>query len=107
MGTDFPVENISPINTFYAAVTRKDSKGYPKDGFLADEKLKRSEAIKAMTLYAAYANFEDEEKGSIEEDKFADFIVLDRDLIKVKENMILSTKVLATYINGELVYSAK
>ena len=107
LGTDFPVENISPINTFYAAVVRKDANGYPKDGFLADEKLKRNEAIKAMTLYAAYANFEDEEKGSIEEDKFADFIVLDRDLIKIKEDEILSTKVLATYINGELVYSAK
>jgi predicted amidohydrolase YtcJ len=103
-GTDFPVEDISPINTFYAAVARKDLKGYPKEGFQIENKIKRKEAMKAMTVYAAYANFEEEEKGSLEEGKVADFVILDRDLMKIDEKDIPKTKVLATYVNGEKVF---
>lgn len=106
-GTDFPVENISPILTYYAAVVRKDLKGFPPDGFQPDNKTKRKDAIRAMTIWAAYANFEDEEKGSLEDGKFADFIILDRDLIKSDDKDIPKTKVLATYINGEKVYENK
>jgi predicted amidohydrolase YtcJ len=103
-GTDFPVEDLNPILTYYAAVSREDLDGKPKGGFLPDEKIKRKDAIRAMTLYAAYANFEEEEKGSLEEDKFADFVILDRDIIEIKEKDIPGTRVLATYINGEKVY---
>jgi predicted amidohydrolase YtcJ len=107
IGTDFPVESINPIHTFYAAVVRKDHNAYPKNGFLSENKLKRKDAIKGMTSQAAYANFEDEEKGSIEEGKYADFVILDRDLLKIEEEDILKTKVLSTYINGEKVFERK
>lgn len=106
-GTDFPVENINPIYTFYASVVRKDLKGFPKDGFQPENKLKRKEAIKAMTIQAAFANFEENEKGSLEEGKYADFVILDRDLMKIDDKDIPKTKVLATYVNGEKVYEGK
>jgi predicted amidohydrolase YtcJ len=105
LGTDFPIEGINPINTFYAAVARKDVNDYPKDGFQPENALTREEALKGMTIWAAIANFEENEKGSIEVGKSADFVLLDNDIITTKENTILNTKVLATYINGEKVFS--
>ena len=107
LGTDFPVENISPIYTFYAAVARKDLKGFPKNGFQPENKLKRKDAIKGMTILAAYANFEEEEKGSLEEGKYADFVILNKDLMTIDDKDIPKTKVLATYVNGEKVYEDK
>lgn len=104
LGTDFPVEDINPINTFYAAVFRKDHAGFPEDGFQKDNRIKKKDALRAMTLWAAYANFEEKEKGSLEEGKFADFVILDRDIMKVDEMEILSTAVEATYIDGKPVY---
>ena len=106
-GTDFPVENINPMYTLYAAVVRKDFLGNPKGGFQEENKTKRKDALRAMTLGAAYANFEEEEKGSIEEGKFADFIILDKDIMKINEKEIPDIKVIATYINGELVFERK
>jgi predicted amidohydrolase YtcJ len=106
-GTDFPVEDISPVNTFYAAVARKDLHGFPEGGFQAENKMKRKDALKAMTIQAAYANFEEEEKGSLEEGKYADFIILDRDIMKIDEDKIPGTRVLATYLNGEKVFEMK
>ncbi len=105
LGTDFPVEGINPLNTFYAAVVRKDSKGYPENGFNLENALTREEALKGMTIWAAIANFEENEKGSLEVGKKADFIVMDNDIMETKENEILNTKVLETYINGEKVFS--
>ena len=105
LGTDFPIEGINPINTFYAGVVRKDAKEFPKDGFQPENALTREEALKGMTIWAAIANFEENEKGSIEVGKSADFVLLDNDIITTKENTILNTKVLATYINGEKVFS--
>ncbi|MCB9364949.1 MAG: amidohydrolase [Flavobacteriales bacterium] len=105
LGTDFPIEGINPINTFYAAVARKDANEFPKDGFQPENALTREEALKGMTIWAAIANFEENEKGSIEVGKSADFVLLDNDIITTKENAILNTKVLATYINGEKVFS--
>jgi predicted amidohydrolase YtcJ len=103
-GTDFPVENINPIYTYYAAVERKDLNGDPKKGFQTENKIKPKDAIRAMTIWAAFANFEDEEKGSIEEGKFADFVILNRDLYKSEGKDILKTKVMETWIGGERVY---
>ena len=103
-GTDFPVENINPIYTFYAAVARKDLHDFPKKGFQPENKIKRKDALKAMTIQAAYSNFEEEEKGSLEEGKYADFIILDRDIMNTDEKNIPETKVIATYVNGERVY---
>ena len=106
LGTDFPVEEISTFKTFFAAVFRKDEKGFPQNGFQMQDALKREMTLRGMTIWAAYANFEEKEKGSIERGKFADFIILDTDLMKCNEKEVLHTKVLATYINGEKVYSS-
>ncbi|HET7117038.1 MAG TPA: amidohydrolase [Hanamia sp.] len=104
LGTDFPVEDISPIKTFYAAVFRKDAKGWPEGGFQIENALSRDDAIRGMTIWAAKANFEEHEKGSLEKGKFADFVLLDTDLIKADEKDILNTKVLMTFVNGERVF---
>ena len=103
-GTDFPVEDISPIKTFYAAVYRRDLDGFPEGGFQIEERTKRKDALRAMTIWAAFSNFEEEEKGSLEEGKFADFVVLDSDILKMDESKIPSTQVLETYLDGKKVY---
>lgn len=103
LGTDFPIEEISPILTFYAAVARMDSKGWPQGGFQKENALTREQAIRGMTIWAAKGSFEEHEKGSLEVGKFADFIVLSNDLMTVPDDQILSTKVLKTYVGGELV----
>jgi predicted amidohydrolase YtcJ len=105
LGTDFPVEDISTFKTFYAAVVRKDAKGWPANGYQMENALTREEAIRGMTIWAAKANFEEKEKGSLEKGKFADFILLDKDLLKMDEKEMLQTTVRATYLNGERVYS--
>ena len=107
LGTDFPVEDISPFKTFYAACIRKDAKGWPQNGFQMENALTRNDALRGMTIWAAKANFEESEKGSLEKGKFADFIILNTDLLKVDPASILNTVVLKTYLNGELVYEKK
>jgi predicted amidohydrolase YtcJ len=104
LGTDFPIENVNPFLTFYAAVARKDLQNYPEEGFIPEQKLSREETLRGMTIWAAYSNFEDQEKGSIESGKFADFVIVDQDPMTVKEDAIPDTKVLSTYINGEQVF---
>ncbi|CAM4318288.1 amidohydrolase [Gillisia hiemivivida] len=104
LGTDFPVEEVSPFYTFYASTARKDLKNYPEGGYRMEQALSREETLKGMTIWAAYANFEEEEKGSIETGKFADFIILDKNIMEVDKNEIPNIKVLQTYVNGEKVY---
>ena len=105
LGTDFPVEEVSPIMTFYAAVARKDSEQFPEGGYLSENKLSRDEAMRGMTIWGAYASFEDDEKGSIEVGKNADFIMTDRDIMRVSEKRILKTRIVATILDGNVVYS--
>lgn len=107
LGTDFPVENISPFYTFYAAVERKDLKGLPTNGFQKENALTREQAIRGMTIWAAKAGFQEKEKGSIEPGKFADFLILDQDLMRIKGSELPKVKVLQTYINGENVYKKR
>jgi predicted amidohydrolase YtcJ len=107
LGTDFPVENINPIYTFYAAVERKDLKGNPEGGFQMENALTRTQALQGMTIWAAKANFEEKEKGSIEPGKYADFVILDSDIMKIKGADLPNVKVLKTFINGEKVYEKK
>lgn len=104
LGTDFPIENINPIETFYAAVARKNKNNEPINGFQKDNALTRWEAIQGMTIWAAVANFEEKYKGSLEVGKDADFIILTQDLMSVPEEQILNTFIKSTYINGEKVY---
>jgi predicted amidohydrolase YtcJ len=106
-GTDFPVEDISPIMTFYSAVARKDIDGFPSDGFQMENSLNRADALYAMTIFGAYANFEENEKGSIEVGKSADFIILDNDILLSEENRIPLTNTVATFIDGELVFNRR
>jgi len=107
LGTDFPVEDINPIYTFYAAVVRKDLKGFPSTGFQPENALSRIEALKGMTIWAAKAQFEEKEKGSIEPGKYADFVILDNDIMKMNGTDLPKVKVLKTYVNGEKVYEKK
>ena len=106
-GTDFPVEDINPIMTFYSATVRKDKDGYPEDGFQIENMINRADALLAMTIFGAYANFEEDEKGSIEIGKDADFIILDNEIIRSSEARIPNTKVVATFVNGELVFNRR
>ena len=107
LGTDFPVEDISPFKTFYAAVVRKDAKGWPSNGFQMENALTREESLRGMTIWAAKANFEEKEKGSLEKGKFADFVILDNDLMKEVPDKLLQVKVLKTFVGGEKVYDSK
>ena len=104
LGTDFPVEDISPFKTFYAAVVRKDAKGWPADGYQMENALTREEALRGMTIWAAKSNFEEKEKGSLEAGKFADFIILDKDIMKASDDELLQINVLKTFLGGEKVY---
>lgn len=105
LGTDFPVEDISPFKTFLAAVFRVDAKGYPAGGFQPENALTRVEAIRGMTIWAARADCLESEVGSLEAGKRADIVVLDRDLMTVGEGEVLNTRVLFTYAGGKRVYS--
>jgi predicted amidohydrolase YtcJ len=107
LGTDFPVEDISPFKTFYAAVVRKDAKGWPANGFQMENALTREETLRGMTIWAARANFEETEKGSLEKGKFADFLILDNDLVQEVPEKLLQVKVLKTFVGGEKVYEMK
>jgi predicted amidohydrolase YtcJ len=107
LGTDFPVEQINPMFTFFAATARKDAKDFPAGGYQMENALTPEQALRGMTIWAAKANFEEKEKGSIEIGKFADFIVLENDIMKATSVQILKNKVLKTYVNGEKVYEQK
>lgn len=103
LGTDFPVEKVSPMLTFYAAVARKDLNNYPKNGFQMENALSREETLKGMTIWSAYSNFEENEKGSIEVGKMADFIILDQNIMEIPIENVPKIKVVETYLNGEKV----
>ena len=105
-GTDFPVEGIEPIKTFFATVARKDIYGEPIDGYMMENALSRMDALKSITLWAAKASFTEKERGSIAVGKAADFTILNTDLIKAPENKLLMTKVLFTIVDGKTVYKA-
>jgi len=104
-GTDAPVEPISPIESFYASVTRKTLEGQPNMGYEPDEKMTRIEALESYTINGAYAAFEEDIKGSIEIGKLADFTVLDQDILTIEEDKILDTKILMTIIGGEIKFN--
>ena len=104
LGTDFPVERVNPFHTFYSSIERKDLTGYPHNGFQIENALSREETLKGMTIWGAYFNFEENEKGSIEKGKSADFIIIDQNIMEIEAAKIPNTKVLKTFVDGELVY---
>jgi len=103
-GTDWPVEPLNPMVGLYASVTRKDTMGYPEDGWYPEEIITMGQAIMAYTAGAAYAARNEDWCGTLEPGKVADFAILERDLFTCKPADILSTEVLATYVEGKKVY---
>jgi predicted amidohydrolase YtcJ len=105
-GSDAPVERGEPMIEFYAAVARKDLKGYSGEGWHPEQAVSREQALKMFTVWAAYAAFEEHTRGSIEFGKLADLTVLSQDIMKIPEADILKTKCVMTVIGGEVVYDA-
>jgi predicted amidohydrolase YtcJ len=104
LGTDFPVEDISPFKTFYAAVFRKDNNNFPANGYQMENAISKQDAIRGMTIWAAKSNFEETKKGSIEVGKYADFIIVQNDLMNCTEKEILNNTVISTWVNGGMVW---
>ncbi|HKK67234.1 MAG TPA: amidohydrolase [Bacteroidales bacterium] len=103
-GTDFPIEEISPLYTFYAAVFRTHHDGTPKGGFQMENALSREDALRSMTIWAAKGSFDENTRGSLETGKFADFVILDTDLMEASPKEVLDAEVLGTWIQGEKLY---
>ncbi|HLA13842.1 MAG TPA: amidohydrolase family protein, partial [Gemmatimonadaceae bacterium] len=106
-GTDFPVEEVNPLLTFHAAVTRQDPAGAPAGGWFPDQRMTRQEALQSMTIWAAHAGFQESVIGSIAPGKFADFVILDRDIMRIPDGDLLSTRVVSTWLGGKAVYRSR
>ncbi|MEP6764373.1 MAG: amidohydrolase [Gemmatimonadaceae bacterium] len=106
-GSDAPVEKVNPLISFHAAVARQDANNWPAGGWFADQKMTREEGLRSMTIWPAYAAFQEKELGSLTIGKFADFVILDQDIMRVPADMILKTNVLSTFVGGKEVYARK
>lgn len=103
-GTDAPVERVNPFITFHSAVTRQNPDNQPAGGWYPDQRMTREEALRSMTIWPAYAAFQEKILGSLTPGKYADFIILDQDIMRVPNSDIMKTKVLFTYVGGKAVY---
>ena len=103
-GSDAPVEYINPLLSFHSAVARQDAENWPAGGWMSEQRMTREEALKSMTIWPAFAAFQESAMGSLTPGKLADFVILDRDIMTVAERDILGTSVVATYISGKPVY---
>jgi hypothetical protein len=106
-GSDFPVEDINPLYGFFAVTARKDQSGFPENGFQMENSLSREEALKAMTIWAAKSGFEEDRIGSLEPGKFADFIVMDENIMECDLIAVPKLKIQKTFIQGKEVYVNK
>jgi len=106
-GSDFPVEEVNPLLSFHAAITRQDPSNWPAGGWYPEQRMTRQEALQSLTIWPAQAAFQESVMGSLAAGKYADFVVLDRDIMQVPETEILSARVIATYLGGRKVYEAK
>ena len=104
-GSDFPVEGINPLFGFFAGFARMDQSGFPAGGWMMENALSREECLKAVTIWAAKSCFEENERGSIEPGKMADFVVLEEDIMKAEPLKVPKTKVLETWIGGERAFA--
>ncbi len=104
-GSDFPVEDVNPFYGLYSAITRQDHQGNPEGGWYPDESLSRANALRSFTIDAAYAAHQEDILGTLEPGKWADFILIDRDIMEVPAQQIWQTKVLETWVAGDQVYS--
>lgn len=103
-GTDFPVEAVNPMRTFHSAISRQDEHDWPPGGWHPEQRMTREEALESMTIWPAYAAFEDSVMGSLTPGKYADFVVLDQDIMRAPAEEILGTHVVATFVGGKAVY---
>ena len=103
-GSDFPVERVNPLFSFHAAVSRQDDNSWPPGGWFPEQRMTREEALKSMTIWPAFAGFQEQLTGSLTPGKYADFVILDRDIMTVPDAQILGTRVIATYIAGRAVF---
>ena len=106
-GSVFPVEAVNPLVSFKASISRQDARGWPAGGWYPEQRMTREEALKSITIWPAFAAFMEREVGSLEPGKLADFVVLDLDIMQIPADMILETKVLATYLGGKLIYERR
>ena len=106
-GSDFPVEQVNPLISFHSAISRQDADNWPPGGWYPEQRMTRDEALKSMTIWPAYAAFQERELGSLTPGKYADFVVLDQDIMRVPVELILRTRVLSTWVAGRQVYEAK
>lgn len=107
LGSDFPVEQVNPLLGFYAAITRQDAEQWPEGGWHPEERLTRREALRGFTLDAAYSAFQEDDLGSLEPGKLADFVILSENIMEVRPPVILDTEVVATYLGGALIYDGQ
>jgi predicted amidohydrolase YtcJ len=105
-GSDFPVEAVNPLISFHSFFTRQDADNFPPGGWMPEQRTTRQEALLSITLWPAYAAFMENESGSITAGKYADFVVLDRDIMAVAPEAVLGTHVLLTVLGGKVVYRA-
>ncbi len=106
-GTDFPVERVNPMISFHSAVSRQDANNWPPGGWYPEQRMTRDEALKAMTIWPAFAAFQEHDLGSLTAGKYADFVVLDQDIMRAPVETILDTHVLSTWVGGKQVYERK
>jgi predicted amidohydrolase YtcJ len=106
-GSDFPVEYVNPLISFKASVSRQDARGWPAGGWFPEQRMTRDEALKSMTLWPAYAAFQEQELGSLTAGKRADFVVLDQDIMRVPDAMLPATTVLSTWVGGRKMYERR
>ncbi len=106
-GSDFPVEEVNPLISFHSAISRQDATNWPQGGWYPNQVMTREEALKGMTIWPAYAAFQEKVMGSISPGKYADFVILDRDIMTVPASEILQTRVMSTYLGGKAVYQRK
>jgi predicted amidohydrolase YtcJ len=105
-GSDFPVEQVNPLISFHSAISRQDARDYPAAGWFPEQKMSREDALRSMTIWPAYAGFQEPIMGSITPGKLADFVILDQDIMRVPSELVMKTRVVATYVGGRAVYEA-
>jgi predicted amidohydrolase YtcJ len=103
-GSDFPVERVDPLISFKASVSRQDARNWPVGGWYPEQRMTREEALLSMSLWAAYAGFQEQELGSLTPGKRADFVVLNQDLMRVPADILQDTHVVSTWVGGRAVY---
>ena len=101
------MEKTNPLISFHSAIARQDDHNFPVGGWFPEQRMTRDEALKAMTIWAAWGAFMEKEVGSLEAGKYADFVVLDQDIMRVPPELVLRTQVISTWLGGVRVYGQK